>query len=112
MDPQAEAHLMAFYIRKAWGVCQRTERKVKLSDLIEDGEIPGLLVNRNDADKPHPQRRLMQIPPDLPPTRPSPPLDAEHATVKIGNNGDPLTGQAILNPAVIAAVTGVTVTVS
>jgi hypothetical protein len=112
MVEKEAAHLMAFYIRKAWGVCQRTDRKVPLDRIIEDGEIPGLLVDRNDADKPHPQRRLMQIPPDLPPTRPSPPLDAEHATVKIGNNGDPLTGQAILNPAVIAAVTSVTVTVT
>ena len=102
---------MSIYIRRPWGHCQRTDRKVALRDLVEDGEIPGLLVDRYDADKPHPQRRLAQLPPDLPPRRPSPPLDAEHTTARIGALGSPETGQPLLNPTIITNLTGVSVSI-
>jgi hypothetical protein len=30
---------------RAWGICQRSGARYLLSDLIEDGRIPGLLVH-------------------------------------------------------------------
>lgn len=95
---------MALYSRRPYGYCQRTERKVRLSRLVEDGEIPGLLVDSEEADRPHPQRRLLRIAPDLPPQRPSAPLDAEHTTIRIGTLSDPATGAALFNPVIVASL--------
>lgn len=40
--------------KKAWGLCQRSGKRVLLRDLVEDGRSPGLLVAPDWYDAPHP----------------------------------------------------------
>lgn len=42
-------------IKKAYGECGRSGKRVPLADMVEDGYIPGLLVARDWYEPPHPQ---------------------------------------------------------
>jgi D-alanyl-D-alanine carboxypeptidase (penicillin-binding protein 5/6) len=69
------------------GIDQRTGRKVKYSDLVEDGENRGLLVAREERDAEHPQKFARRVPLDrLNIRRPSPEPMIGSVTV-IGNSG-------------------------
>jgi hypothetical protein len=46
------------------GYDQRTGRKERFDDLIEDGELPGVRTHRREADREHPQKRLKAPGPD------------------------------------------------
>jgi hypothetical protein len=46
------------------GYDQRTGRKERYDDLVEDGEIKGIRVHRREADQEHPQKRLRKPGPD------------------------------------------------
>ena len=46
------------------GYSQRTGRKVRAVDLVEDGENRGMIVERGEADREHPQKYAKRIPPD------------------------------------------------
>jgi hypothetical protein len=50
--------------RGAIAYSQRTGRKVKATDLVEDGHIKGLWVERGEDDKEHPQKHARKIPAD------------------------------------------------
>lgn len=69
------------------GIDQRTGRKVKYKDLVEDGENRGLLVAREERDAEHPQKFARRVPLDrLNIRRPSPEPMIGAVTV-IGNSG-------------------------
>ena len=98
--------------QRVFGYCMRTSRRVYLNRLVEDGELPGLLVAPRDADDEHPQKILKPLGPDLPIRRPAPPYASIGTTVRQGEQGDPSDGSALTNPTASTAVTGVTITVS
>jgi hypothetical protein len=77
---------MARYLGKhPIGFDQRTGKKQRYSDLVEDGEIPGLRVKRGTEDLEHPQKRLRRIGPDLQALwRPAPEVRIAGETVNIG----------------------------
>ncbi len=56
---------------------QRTGFKVRGRRLVEDGERPGVLTTRDNADQAHPQRFVRVPPPDGLTYRPGPP--AQHS---------------------------------
>ena len=71
--------------RHTIGFDARTGRKERYSDLIEDGEIPGLRVKRGTEDHEHPQKRLRRVGPDRQALyRPAPENAHEPVTVNIG----------------------------
>jgi hypothetical protein len=65
---------MARYLgRHTIGIDQRTGKKVRYADLVEDGEIKGILTTREERDAEHPQKFARRIPLDrLNIRRPSP----------------------------------------
>jgi hypothetical protein len=65
---------MARYLgRHTIGIDQRTGKKVRYADLVEDGEIKGILTTRDNADREHPQKFARRVPTDrLSIRRPSP----------------------------------------
>jgi D-alanyl-D-alanine carboxypeptidase len=65
---------MARYLgRHTIGIDQRTGKKVRYADLVEDGEIKGILTTRENADREHPQKFARRVPTDrLNIRRPSP----------------------------------------
>lgn len=70
------------------GYSQRTGRKVRAVDLVEDGEIRGLIVERADADREHPQKYAKRAPPDrISLRRPMPEASVQPCTVNIGWEG-------------------------
>lgn len=50
--------------RGAIAYSQRTGRKVRATDLVEDGHIRGLWVERGEDDKEHPQKYARKLPAD------------------------------------------------
>ena len=50
--------------RKPIGFSQRSGAKVRASDLVEDGEIRGLVVARGEVDREHPQKYARRVPAD------------------------------------------------
>ena len=90
---------MVRWIKGPWGVCQRTERKVPLRDLVEDGEIRGLLVTRDDADRDHSQKYVRAIHDPTPIHRPSPQTESESVSLRIGTLGSVQTGAVLYTPA-------------
>lgn len=85
--------------------CQRGGHKIPYTEIVEDGEIPGLLVDKRWADDVHPQRFLPPVPGDqIAIDRPSAPSENQNATIKIGTLWDPETGQFLFNPAVTVSI--------
>lgn len=80
-----------------------------LDRLIEDGEIPGLLVDRREADAEHPQKRLRPIGPDHVIRRPAPPYPSIGTTVRVGTLGNPETGEALTPPVAVLALGSLTI---
>jgi hypothetical protein len=79
---------MARYLgRHTIGIDQRTGEKVRYADLVEDGEIKGILTTRENADREHPQKFARRVPTDrLNIRRPSPEPMIGSVTI-IGNSG-------------------------
>jgi hypothetical protein len=79
---------MARYLgRHTIGIDQRTGKKVRYADLVEDGEIKGILTTRENADREHPQKFARRVPTDrLNIRRPSPEPMIGSVTI-IGNSG-------------------------
>ena len=79
---------MARYLgRHVIGIDQRTGKKVRYADLVEDGENRGILTTREERDAEHPQKFARRIPLDrLTIRRPSPEPTIESVTI-IGNSG-------------------------
>jgi hypothetical protein len=74
--------------RKPIAFDQRTGAKIRYSDLVEDGESPGLRVKRGTEDAEHPQKRLRRIGPDRQALwRPAPEISKEPVNVYIGFEG-------------------------
>ena len=74
--------------RRPIGYDARTGRKERYSDLIEDGEIPGLRVKRGTEDLEHPQKRLRRVGPDRQALwRPAPEQIKQAETIVIGFEG-------------------------
>jgi hypothetical protein len=74
--------------RKPIAFDQRTQAKVRYSDLVEDGEIPGLRVKRGTEDQEHPQKRLRRVGPDRQALwRPAPESYTEAVNIYIGYEG-------------------------
>lgn len=66
---------------RAWGICQRSGKRILLKDLVQDGYIPGMLVQsswheprNNDLQRPNLFDRVNL-------TRPSPDNNQENHTV-------------------------------
>jgi hypothetical protein len=71
--------------RKPIAFDQRTGRKIRYDELVEDGEIPGLRVKRGTEDQEHPQKRLRRVGPDRQALwRPAPEVTKDPVTVNIG----------------------------
>lgn len=67
------------------GYDQRTGRKVRAERLVEDGEHPGLIVDRDEADKEHPQKYARRIPADrIFVRRMIPERSSEPVTINVG----------------------------
>jgi hypothetical protein len=54
---------MARYAKglRAWGICQRSGKKVLLSDMVFDGQIKNLRVASDEYDPRHPQEQLLKM---------------------------------------------------
>jgi len=48
-----------------YGECQRSGRRVPLSELVRDGQHPGLLVARDERDPRHPQDIPFNVRPEI-----------------------------------------------
>jgi len=71
--------------RRAYGYCGRGGHRVPLHMLVEDGEIPGLLVDKRDYDPEHPQKYLVPPGPDGEAIRrPAPRNEAMNVRVTVG----------------------------
>jgi hypothetical protein len=80
---------------------ERTGKKVRARDLIEDGEIKGLRVSRRESDAPHPQKYARRIGPDGPGVyRPVPDLVISAVSIQIGYDLDAndLGGSRLFTP--------------
>lgn len=67
------------------GYSQRTGRKVRAVDLVEDGENRGLVVERSEADREHPQKFAKRVPADRISLRhPMPEASVQPCTINIG----------------------------
>lgn len=96
--------------RRPIGFDQRTGKKERFSDLIEDGEIPGLRVKRGTEDFEHPQKRLRRVGPDRQALwRPAPEVVIQTAEINIGLellNPDALWEPRASVPALALAIGG------
>lgn len=64
---------------------QRSYRKVRAEDIVEDGEIKGLKVARGEEDQEHPQKFLRPPGPDrMALFRPVPESKSEPVTIHVG----------------------------
>lgn len=63
--------------KHAVGICQRSGKKVPLSELVSDGYTPGLMVSKDWRDTAHPQERPVRVTEGIALRRPSPDLDVE-----------------------------------
>ena len=75
------------------GFDQRSGKKVRYRDLVEDGENPGLLVHRDEADPEHPQKYVRTPGPDqIALFRPAPEASKYSTRIIVGasNNGSNL----------------------
>ena len=49
---------------RAWGECQRCGARVRYTELVEDGYVPGLLVEQSCYEPPHPLDEPVVLPAD------------------------------------------------
>lgn len=92
---------MSRYLGKGtFGYSQRTGRKTRSSDLVEDGHVKGLIVEREDADREHPQKRGKAVAADrLFVRRPMPENKSDPVTIRIGyETGDDLGAGRLVLP--------------
>lgn len=93
-----------------YGHCGRTSRRVRLGRLVEDGEMPGLLVERREADPEHPQKRPKPIGPEYVIRHPAPPYASFGTTVRVGTLGNPATGDTLTGLSVAFALGSFSIT--
>ena len=63
----------------AMGICARSGRKMKLCDMVEDGNYPGLLVDPDWRDIKHEQERPVDVSDAEALRRPAPDTDDDSA---------------------------------
>lgn len=75
--------------KKAWGICQRSGKRVPYDDLVEDGYIKGLLVARDWYEPPHPQDTPVSVSDPVGLYRPSPEEDFVYTQAECACDPDP-----------------------
>ncbi len=75
--------------KHAVGICQRSGRKLPYSQLVEDGDIPGLLVDPAWRDISHPAERPIRTKEAIALRKPAPDTDND-GTVPAGSLADEL----------------------
>lgn len=72
------------YIRERYGYCQRSGKRVPRRLMVEDGDIPGMMVAPDWYEPEHPQKKLDPLPPEnLRPELTEPPLSEEQVRIKL-----------------------------
>lgn len=59
---------------RAWGECQRSGRKMLLRDMVEDGQVQGLLVDPEYYEPKHPQEAVPLVDDPIALYKPAPEL--------------------------------------
>ena len=72
--------------KNALGTCARSGRKMKLSDMVQDGYKPGLMVDPAWRDTRHPAERPVNMEEGIALRRPAPDIDDDSP----GDNGETL----------------------
>lgn len=101
--------------RKPIAYDQRTGRKVRYDDLVEDGEIKGLRVHWREADQDHPLNYPVVIGPDRTHLRrPAPEAKTEDRTAWVGDMADPndLSSKLVVPPFIVEKGAGVVIYVA
>lgn len=75
---------MSRYIKEPTAYDPRSGFKVKLDDMVEDGEVPGLFVHKDEADELNMQRFPAKFTPENTARKRFPPSERETITLRVG----------------------------
>lgn len=76
--------------KNAVGICQRSGKKLPLKQLVEDGDIPGLLVDPDWRDISHPAERPIRTKEGIALRKPAPDTDNDGSGTPAPNLADTL----------------------
>ena len=96
----------------AWGICGRSGKRMLLKDMVEDGDIPGLLVSPEWYEPEHPQERPVEAYDAQALRRTAPDTDKVGHTTRVGREYDITNDRIEKEPYAIATMGRIGYTVS